>query len=157
MWLARRTWSPCARLWIIAVEDQHVAAVTLCQLQEPAGGGSRPDRGHDLEEPIGSDREDHVGKAVLRNAAVAVAFLEAEQRADERRGCFQMRSGEADLTQPQIRAHFSVPRTRAGAFRQMPRPLPCGRPSRRTGCDFVPPDRSIGRATHPPSQAPGCL
>src|SRR5215831_6378921 len=154
---AERLRALCAGLRIIAVKDEHVAAATLRELQEPAGGGCCADRGYDLKEPIGSDREDHVLKAVLGDAAVAVACRKAQQGTDERRGCLQMRSGEADLTQPQIRSHVSGPRTRACVFRQMPLPLPCGRPSRRTGCDCVPPDPSIGRATRRQSQAPGSL
>src|SRR5690349_7323935 len=49
-----------ARLWIIAVEDEHVAAAALHQLQEPTGGGTRPRRRHHFEKAIGSDREENV-------------------------------------------------------------------------------------------------
>src|SRR5262249_51970435 len=87
------------RLGVIAVEDQHVAAAALGLLQEPADGSSRAGWTDDLEEPIGADRKERVFKSKARDIVVAVTFFHAQQRADECRGCLQMRCGEADLTQ----------------------------------------------------------
>src|SRR5215471_15474854 len=101
----------CACLWIIAVEDEHVAAAAPHQLQEPTGGGTCPRRGHHFEEAIGSDREYRVLEAVLGDAPIAMAGFEAEQSSDERRGGLKMRSREADLAQAQIGPHSSLPLT----------------------------------------------
>src|SRR5262249_6723094 len=120
-----------ARLWIIAVEDEHVAAAALHQLQEPTGGGTHPRRRHHFEEAIGSDREYHVLKAVLRDAPIAMAGFEAEQSSDERRGGLKMRSREADLAQAQIGPHSSAPLTLGlPAFATLHAAARCARASR---------------------------
>ena len=70
------------RFRIVAVENQHVAAAASCPLQEPAGGGPRARRADDLEEPVGADGKKRILQPVFRDAAVAVAFFNAEERPD---------------------------------------------------------------------------
>ena len=96
------------RLGIVAVENQHIAAAALRLLQEPAGCCSRSGWRDHFEEAIGADRKEGVLQPVRRDAAVAMAFLDAEQGPDQRRGGFQVGRNQANLAQAQKGLHLSA-------------------------------------------------
>lgn len=131
-------------LGIVAVEYQHVATAAPRLLEESAGRRSWPGWRHHFEKAIRPNGKEDVLRAVLRDASVAVAFFDAEQSPNQRRGGIQVRCDEADLAQAQIGPHLSGLQRRACTWRQRPRPPPCGRPWRRTGFDCSPPVKTLG-------------
>src|SRR5262245_56010344 len=81
---------------VVAPGDHHVAAVAAAPVEVATGGGAFADRGHHLEEAV-AHREQRVLEAVLADARVAMADLEAEHRAQLLHHRLEPPGDQADL------------------------------------------------------------
>ena len=82
---------------VVALHDDHVAAVTVAALQVASGGGVFLEGRDDLEEAV-ADRHEEVAQPEALDAGVAVADLEAEDGSEVSFGGGEVGGDEADLS-----------------------------------------------------------
>src|SRR5260221_7738827 len=98
---ADRVHVPAAARYVVAVEDDHIAAVAPAAFEIAAGGRAVLDGRHDFEKAR-ADRERRVDEAVFADIAVAVADREAEDVGEVGDGGLEGARDQTDLAQPQI-------------------------------------------------------
>ena len=94
------------RVRVVAGKDRHITTATSGLVEKTASRGAILNRRNHFEQG-GTDRQQRVLEAVLRDVAIAITHLETHDRGDVAHHRLKLACDQADLPQPHI-AHASM-------------------------------------------------